>query len=233
MKVKVAQSSPTLCNPVGYIYSPWDSPGQNTGVGSCSLLQGIFPTQGSNPSLQHCRWILPQLSYKGSPRILDWVAYPFSSRSSQESNRGLLRCRQILYQLSYQRSQEPFFLTSPDQLFKTMRTASSWAEFILSGCRILQALFQGPRILRPDWATCGRSYFSLTREECWLSLDFSTVTSAVDLSRARAWLTTIHATTYVRVWLCGFTVNHYMFLFPFCKLCIFLGESFPMKYFLD
>ena len=39
------------------LYSPWDSPGQNTGVGSCSLLQGIFPTQGSNPGLPHCRWV--------------------------------------------------------------------------------------------------------------------------------------------------------------------------------
>ena len=44
-----------------------NSPGQNTGVGSLSLLQGIFPTQGSNPGLSHCRQILYQLSHKGSP----------------------------------------------------------------------------------------------------------------------------------------------------------------------
>ena len=49
------------------LYSPWNSPDQNTGVGSLSLLQGIFPTQGSNPGLPHCRWILYQLSHKGSP----------------------------------------------------------------------------------------------------------------------------------------------------------------------
>ena len=54
------------------LYSPWNSPGQNTGAGSLSLLQGIFPTQGSNPGLFHCRWILYQLSHKGSPRILEW-----------------------------------------------------------------------------------------------------------------------------------------------------------------
>ena len=85
------------------LYSPWNSPGQTTGVGSLSLLQGIFPTQGSNPGLPHCRWILYQLSCKGSPRILEWVAYPFSSKSSttQESNQSLLHCRWILYQLSY------------------------------------------------------------------------------------------------------------------------------------
>ena len=49
------------------LYSPWNSPGQNTRVGSPSLLQGIFPTQGSNPGLPHCRRILYQLSHKGSP----------------------------------------------------------------------------------------------------------------------------------------------------------------------
>ena len=45
------------------LYSPWNSPGQNTGVGSLFLLQGIFPTQGLNPGLPHCRWILYQLSH--------------------------------------------------------------------------------------------------------------------------------------------------------------------------
>ena len=71
-------SCPTLCDPIG----TWNSPGQNTGVGSLSLLQGIFPTQGSNPGLPHRRRILYQLSHQGSLRILEWVAYPFSSRSS-------------------------------------------------------------------------------------------------------------------------------------------------------
>ena len=54
------------------LYSPWYSPDQNTGTGSLSLLQGIFPTQGSDPGLPHCKQILYQLSHKGSPRILDW-----------------------------------------------------------------------------------------------------------------------------------------------------------------
>ena len=48
------------------LYSPWNSPGQNTGVGKLSLLQGIFPTQGSNPGLPHCRQILYQLSHQES-----------------------------------------------------------------------------------------------------------------------------------------------------------------------
>ena len=49
------------------LYSPWYSPGQNTGVGSLFLLQGIFPTQGLNPGLPQCRRILYQLCHKGSP----------------------------------------------------------------------------------------------------------------------------------------------------------------------
>ena len=65
------------------LYSPWDSLGQNTWSGYLFLPQGIFLTQGSNPGLPHCKRILYQLSHKGSPRILEWVAYPFSSRSSQ------------------------------------------------------------------------------------------------------------------------------------------------------
>ena len=69
-----------VCDPMDY--SPWNSPGQNTGVGSLSLLQGIFPTKGLNPGLLHCRRILYQLSHKGNPRILEWVAFPFSRRSS-------------------------------------------------------------------------------------------------------------------------------------------------------
>ena len=108
------------------LYSSWNSPGQNTGVGSLSLLQGnlpnpgiesrspalqvdslpaepqgklentgvgslsplqwIFLTQELNWGLLHCRRILYQLSYEGSPRILEWVAYPFSGGSSQPRN---------------------------------------------------------------------------------------------------------------------------------------------------
>ena len=90
LKVKVTQSCPTICDPMDYI--PWNSPGQNTGVGSLSLLQGIFPTQGLNSGLLHCRRILYQLSHKGSPRILDWVAYPFSSGSSQPRKRTGVSC---------------------------------------------------------------------------------------------------------------------------------------------
>ena len=68
------------------LYSPWNSPGWNTGVFSCCLLQGVFPTQGSNPGLPHGGRILYQLSHQGSPRILEWVAYPFSRGFSRHRN---------------------------------------------------------------------------------------------------------------------------------------------------
>ena len=82
------------------LYSPWNSPGQNTSVDSLSLLHGIFPTQELNWSLLHCRRILYQQSHQGIPRILEWAAYPFCSGSSRPRNRtqGLLHCKRILYQ---------------------------------------------------------------------------------------------------------------------------------------
>ena len=60
--------------------------------GSLSFLQGIFPTQASNPGLLHCRQILYQLSHKGSPGILEWVAYPFSSGTFQPRNQTGVSC---------------------------------------------------------------------------------------------------------------------------------------------
>ena len=74
------------------LHSPQNSPDQNTRVGSLFLLQGIFLIQGSNPGLPYCRWILYQLGHQGSPRILEWVAYPFSSASSWPRNQIRVSC---------------------------------------------------------------------------------------------------------------------------------------------
>ena len=68
--MKVAQLCPTLYNSM---VRPWNSPGKNTGVGCHSLLQGIFLTQRSNPSLLHCRQILYHLSYREFPDHLSEV----------------------------------------------------------------------------------------------------------------------------------------------------------------
>ena len=87
----VAQSCPTLYNPMdcrlpgSSVHG--DSLGKNTRVGCHALLQGIFPTQGLNPGLLHCKPVLYWLSHQGSPRTLEWVAYPFSKGSSQPRNR--------------------------------------------------------------------------------------------------------------------------------------------------
>ena len=88
LKVKVAQSCLTLCDPMNY--SPWNSLGQNTGVGSLSLLQQIFPTQGSNWGLLHCRWILYQLSYLSSTQDGNL------SLSNSTDNAGvLIKCHRL------------------------------------------------------------------------------------------------------------------------------------------
>ena len=91
-EVKWSESSQlclTLCDPRDYTVhgilqarilewvpfpSPGDLPNQNIGEGSLSLLQGIFPTQGLNQGLPHCRQILYRRSHKASPRILEWVS---------------------------------------------------------------------------------------------------------------------------------------------------------------
>ena len=66
--VLVTQSCPTLCDLMepARLLCPWNSPGKSTGVGCHFLLQGIFPTQGSNPGLLHCGQILSHLSHQGS-----------------------------------------------------------------------------------------------------------------------------------------------------------------------
>ena len=91
----VAQSCLTFCDPMDYRLPGYsihgDSPGKNTGVSCHALLEGIFPTQGSNPGLPHCRWILYHLN-QGSPRILEWIAYPFSRGSSWPRNRTGVSC---------------------------------------------------------------------------------------------------------------------------------------------
>ena len=91
VKVKVAQLCPTLCDPMDYT-AHGILQARNTGVGSLSLLQAIFPTQGLNPGLPHCRLIIYQLSHKRGPRILEWVAYPFSSGPSWLRNRTGVFC---------------------------------------------------------------------------------------------------------------------------------------------
>ena len=78
--------------PYARLLCPWNSPGKNTGVGCHALLQEIFPTQILNLGLPHCWQILYQLNHQGSPRRMEWVAYPFSSRSSPPRNWTRISC---------------------------------------------------------------------------------------------------------------------------------------------
>ena len=103
VKVKVAQSCPTLCNPMDY-NSSWNSPGQNTGVGKPFPPPGDLPKPGIEPrapTLQADSLLAepqgkPKKTGVGSISLLQWIF------QTQESNWGLLFCRWILYQLSYQ-----------------------------------------------------------------------------------------------------------------------------------
>ena len=72
VKALVTQSCPTLCDPMAMLLCLWNFPGKNTGVGSHSFLQGIFPTQRSNLGLLHCGQILYCLSHQGSPTIFQF-----------------------------------------------------------------------------------------------------------------------------------------------------------------
>ena len=109
---------------------PWNSLGQNTGVGSLSLLQEIFSTQGSNPGLLHYRQILYCLSHQRNPS-----APPGKCKHSgvgslsllqgifptQESNRDLLHCRQILYRSTRYRYEENFTLVSTRKVYPSTK----------------------------------------------------------------------------------------------------------------
>ena len=114
------------------LYSPWNSPGQTIGIGSLSLFQGIFLTQGLNPDLLYCRQILYQLSHKGSPTILEWIAYPFSKRSSWPRNGTGFSCicKQILYQLRHE--------GSPYHLGNASLTPWLWCTSI---CKWIRTIF--------------------------------------------------------------------------------------------
>ena len=101
VKVLIARLCQTLgdtvaCSPPGSSVHG-DSPGKNTGSGLPSLLQGIFPTQGSNRGLLHCRWILYCLSHQRNPRILEWVVYPFSRGTSRSRNQTRVSCIASLF----------------------------------------------------------------------------------------------------------------------------------------
>ena len=101
------------------LYSPWNSPGQNTGVGGLALLQEIFPNQGLNPGLPHCKQILYELSPKGSPKGSNIIT-PLKL-SSQRSP-----------VISFPLSTSKAFHSVHAQVFLTLLSASCFLKFSLS-----------------------------------------------------------------------------------------------------
>ena len=118
------------------LYSPWNSPGQNTGVGSFSLLQRTFPNQGLNPGLLHCKQILYQLSHKGNPRILQWVTYLFSSRYSQPRNWTRVSCIAGRFFNNWTTREIYIFYLKETWLFQKYQCVISIVVFILKSKNI-------------------------------------------------------------------------------------------------
>ena len=151
------------------LYSSWNSPGQNTGVGTLSLLQGSFPTQGLNPGLPHCRRILYQLSHKGSPRTLEW---------------GMM--------LSYQGSPTPSTVdTQKCLLNKTwlIEVLGNWQGnlmFVFSGTILVHVFFRKhlPGELS-SWLILKKEHDLLP---CVISLELSVVVSLAFESHNKGWI---------------------------------------------
>ena len=195
LKVRVTQLCPTL-RPHG-LYSPWNSPGQNTGAGSLSLLQGIFPTQGLNPGLLHCWWIFYQLRHKGSPRILEWVAYPFSRGSSQPRNQTGVSCiaGRLFTNWAMRKAYFLFLILLPVEQTSIIHhhagpgplVSHCWKPFLIS--RALLGL-----LVPPYWTACFPvSVFSSHPDSCsvivkpWVAFSFISCWSWFSLGKCLPW----------------------------------------------
>ena len=152
--VKVAQSYLTLCDPMD---CPWNSPGQNTWLDSHSLLQGIFPTQGSNPGLLHCRWILYQLSHKGSPRILEYssIAYPFPSGSFWPRNWTRVSCVAGRFFTNWAIMEAQLNVSECDMTTGFESTSGNWACPLASATAMVRTHRASLLVPGGKWAAAG------------------------------------------------------------------------------
>ena len=127
------------------LYNPWNSPGQNTGVGNCSLLQGIFPTQGLNPAMSPALLVdsLPA-EPSGKPKNTGVDSLSLLQRvfPTQELNQGFLHCRQIHYQLSYQGSPKKKMYWS----LTSIENIKQITDILLDGVSQSEHITDGPRI---------------------------------------------------------------------------------------
>ena len=123
-KFKCTRWSAILTGSLKWLYTAWNCPGQNTGMGSCSLLHGIFPTQKLNPGLLHGRWILYQLSYQWSLRpSMDFYKYYILGWEGWEQNEHIYLHRFTTYLHKYMNQEnEPIWTM---QIWKWTTTKSS------------------------------------------------------------------------------------------------------------
>ena len=153
------------------LYSPWNSLHQNTGVGSLSLLQGIFPIQGSNTVIKSRSPALQADSSpaepQGKPKTTGVGSLSLCQRMfmTQESNCGFLHCRRILYQLSYQGSPWTPYKRKP-VFFKNL-VGAPWSRKWQSILLFLPGNFHGQRSLvgcsswgrkESDMTECARTH---------------------------------------------------------------------------
>ena len=202
------------------LYSPWNSPGQNTRVGSLSLLQGIFPTQRLNPGLLHCRRVLYQLSHKGSPRILEWVycrkgdpfqgpelgsCLMFGNELSEETH--MLTKQEILLGkgtwVESSRVREPRRTALPhgslgfygDRIsFWVVFSQSFWLRALPGGALLVQPRWMPERRILGGGRTCGVSFWPFLNSSGWWWL-----ISSVFLTRTSCPKAT-HANSYYGAW---------------------------------
>ena len=143
------------------LYSPWNSPGQNTGVGSLSLLQGIFPTQGSNPGLPHYGQVLYQLSHLHKETILNTLP----GLSGKNMRRKRMKC------LRATTSNELMFWSNKTSLtffffLEILSPLSSWLQVVLNE---IQSLFsQFLHLTLPAHHLSAKS-LTQTRNDVWAS----------------------------------------------------------------
>ena len=152
-----AQSYQTLCNPMDC--SPpgslvhRDSLGKNIGVGSLSLLQGIFPTQGSSPGLLHCRKILYQLSHQGSPSYISYMNVKLLSR---------VRLFGTPWTVTYQ---------APSSMGFSGKNTGVRCHFLLQGIFLTQG--SNPGLLHCRWTLYQLSHEGSPGSLAWVAYPFS------------------------------------------------------------
>ena len=142
-----------------------DSPGKNTGVGCHALLQGISSTQGWNPGLPHSRQILYQLSHQRSPRIQEWVAYPFSRGTFQPRNRTGVSCIAGRFLTSWATQEAQIYVYFTPKKKKREREGGR-ADGWMNGWMDLQNLTQYGGLNHASW------FFMLSLHKNYTSMPF-------------------------------------------------------------